>query len=66
MEQPRESQLSHDPVELYPQASSQEVCLHNYTVTVLVGRGLYPESPHRYDPEIKRRLIAAVRAFRSS
>jgi len=24
-----------------------------------------PKSPHRYDPEIRKRLIAAVRAFRS-
>ena len=28
-------------------------------------KGPLPKSPHRYDPEIKKRLIAAVRAFRS-
>src|SRR6266478_5657845 len=34
-EPPHESRPSHDPVALYSQTSSQEVCLQNYTVTVL-------------------------------
>src|SRR5208283_3778461 len=37
LEPPHESRPSHDPVELYSQTSSQEVCLQNYTVTVLAA-----------------------------